>query len=448
MNPARTISPRVWKLCAAILLAGALSVAGLFLQRRLELSRLEDRLVEEALALDSARFARPTHVAPALPGSFGERAAAHLEKLEAAQAQLGALTVIEERLLASVLRGAQPATAASPRLQATLAENRGALLGLLEATHAEAARPVASLAAPELDETAVATVSLAARLVALEIVDRVEAGQATEALGRCVDGLALARDLSYGSALQGRMLATAVTGRLLTPCARALDAAPAEAKREALHQLEAIRDATPGFAATLGEERTVMIVTAFGAGLSSETVERLPPRFRATAEGVAARTLAGHDHPEGSRFLIRASLPAIRGAWLALAAADSLGKTERAREWLGIRQRLAASGNPIVKVAAPVLDPTFFDARDRLARTQVELLIHAAALDLRRARSGRWPVTLAELGTEVGLNPRADAVREAPLVYFLAKAEETASLEGGEREIAHLSVTADEEVSP
>jgi hypothetical protein len=343
--------------------------------------------VRRAKALAAAIYPRATHVDEPLPGTFGELLLPHL-------AALGPLTKSYDDLPAATKKECREALDGKRRLSTPCREllerGRTAMKGALRATHGAAAGPPAgmrTLSDPRdpLAQNGWLRVQHAARLAAFEMTARLEARDAVGAVPICLDALGLGRDASMGGGLVAALVGSAIAQIVLLPCARALDAAPERARRDAIGRLQALGQAIPSFGAILREDAVYGELTAFGALLDAGERADLPPDAQRILEGAAG----GRRPDEG------ASPQALATLWArqprlddALAkAADLPAGGERDYAMDTAREAIEAS---FLGVAAP--DFTALAKRYDNGRLAVEMLAEAARIDLERVGAGDWPM--------------------------------------------------------
>ena len=402
---------------------------GLTFQRRI--ADLEHRLLREGNSLATDRFERPTHVTPADRGTLGERARPHLRALLLAGAESSGFSPLEHQYLGEALRLQRPISQVPQGWRDLLARNEDALTGFLGATHAEAAR-----GSPEVTKV----LRIAGDLAALAVVESLGT---EKALTRCVDGLALARDASFGGALSGRMASVGITDRLFLPCVRAIDLAGKEQKKLALVQLRMIRSALPPFASTVKEEFISHSVQTLGGAMSQSCIDALPQSQRSDA----LRTRAAAQQGEGlarwfSWGLMGHTWGAVTDVLDQIAAAQVLPRAARKARYESLADALASSSNPLTAVAGPTLNYANFDKSDRQQRAQLELLIHAAAIDLYSDGHGSWPESLEALTPELLPAIARDPLSEKPLTYLSSAELDVASLQAGAEKLFLVELTA------
>jgi hypothetical protein len=174
----------------------------------------EQQLVQDVLALRHGPMERPTHVTPALPGTFGDLAEPHLVALEISRKRIGTESAEQIADRRTVERGGKPTSALRPEWKRELANTTGPLNGLLLATHAAGGKPPYELSifgsfGPDEDRYSGVTPIYAVKLAALRAWLQLEGKNARAAIGTCADTLGMARDIAHAS-LMGQMLANAM----------------------------------------------------------------------------------------------------------------------------------------------------------------------------------------------------------------------------------------------
>ncbi|MGO8968921.1 MAG: hypothetical protein ACLQDQ_05055 [Myxococcaceae bacterium] len=269
---------------------GALALSVTFLAVALLAWALDDlrglryRLLEDIRALTERTDARPVQAQPILSGDFGQLATQPWAALAALQTYSSDLEDCR-----GVQEGERPFAQVPPGCLRQLSQSDEPLRALLRATHAENARPPADLAVLEAlgskeQANTLATAAYVGRMAALRMRAQLASGQPVAAVITCVDVLALARDLTWGTGLVGRLAALSVSETALAPCAAALSSAPSAAKRRAALGLALVANGTPPLAVTFADTSVALRMQLFGPYLA----EALP--------GVPTRT-AARPHP-------------------------------------------------------------------------------------------------------------------------------------------------------
>lgn len=379
------MAPSKRSLRSYLLFLFGVAVAGLgLLAWRTDTTLLRRRLVRDIRALAEAPFPRPVQAPPVLPGRFGPRAAEAWLALAALEANARDVD------FCPAMRGGETPVARAPEsCLPELTSGAGALAALLLATHAEAAGPPAGLGAldvptPKESPRTFVTAAYAARMAAFRLRADVARGEAEVALSTCADVLALARDTAWGTALAGRLAAVTVTDVVFAPCAAALDAAPAVAKRRAAASLALVEEGTPTLAETLSEWSTAVRAQLFAPYLAS-ALPTLPPAVRSWAQGalVSPRGELLDAVTLGSRW------HALQARLDALVEAARLPPGPRASRLRALSASPEPAFAPLGRLGFPDLGAVA--ANDAHARAEVLLLRRAAEVDALRAETGVWP---------------------------------------------------------
>jgi hypothetical protein len=227
----------------------------------------EEQLVLDVKAMLDDELLRPSHVEPALAGSFAELSAPHWAAVR--DAGLDAVT-FDESIFHAVGSGEQPVGDLPPALVRAATAAESAVRGVLAATHATSGRlppelaPFAVYSRDVKREMAPHYAVLLANVLALRaLADH----RPDAALEICGDQLALARDVSRGG----------LFGALSAAGLHALAAAGPTDRERFRRALARICEGWPTLAAILTVERIEFDVSAFWPSLSKATKRALPP---------------------------------------------------------------------------------------------------------------------------------------------------------------------------
>ena len=355
-------------------------------------------------ARGTARFARPPHVQPPGPGTFGAQAGEAWDALALLEA--GSADV---ELCRAVREGEQPQTALSASCRREGAAAAGALDRLLRATHAAEAGPPPGLGTldvptPEGRPRGWSTLPYAGKLGALRLRQLFSEGDLAGAVQVCVDLQALARDASWGTGLAGRLPALAVEEVSFRPCVAALDVAPTAVKRTVEVELGRVEEGTPSYSDVVAEYALGVRAQAFGQylGIARWAQEGGPPRrmdWRSTLE------LGDAWHRIDARLA-----EAVKAAALPMP-----GRADRL-------DLLASGERPLLNPRAAYALPQLGRAArsDARARSQLHLLRGVVAADLLRTERGRWP-SAEELAAALGdgSGPRLRVEPNGPLLTLV-----------------------------
>ena len=389
-----------WKILIGFAASVAVALAWLLFPRPAQ----RKWLIEAAWAEERATDFRTSHVAAPLPATFGELlepALPALHESRMAYLRRGAASMDRVRRIYS---GKDPISQLDSEASADLALHHGAMQTALQATHAQFARPPASLRLFAFfgpDESFV-DVQQAVKLAALDVLTVLDQGGADEAIEECVDALALGRDVSYPSVL-GRVVGVAVTGISAHACGRALSAAPQATVERARMQLAAIRRATPRFADILRREHL------FQQLLMADSDAGLPEGARVFIAGARAQNRGALPRLELALFgpIKREGLADLMAELL---EAQALG-------WPDCANRMEQAAARFQR--KPIIgEPTGFVSllrRHRDALLKLDALACAASALTERARTGTLPRDVAS--TCPPIEPQATCgERSAPML--------------------------------
>ncbi len=345
---------------------------------------LSRRLVAEVRECASEKYPRPVQSAPTVPGRFGPLAAGPWDALAA---QEGRSTDVE--FCRGVREGEAPFEGAPASCLRELYAGAPALAALLSATHAEEAGPPAGLGfldvpQPEEAPRTWVTAAYAAKMGALRLRTELAAGQPEVALSTCQDLLGLARDSSWGTALEGRVAALTISEVAFGPCAAAVDAAPLPAKRGAAVAFGRLAEGTPPLAKTLSDWSVGVLAQLF-APLLAESLPTLPPGVQAWAQ--AQDSYRPQDFTEA--VVCGRAWHRLQARLDAVVEAAQL-PPEKAATRLTALSALEPVGLPgLQRLALPDLGA--FSQSDARVRAQLLLLRRAAEVGALRAETGVWP---------------------------------------------------------
>ncbi|QSQ20338.1 hypothetical protein JY651_34500 [Pyxidicoccus parkwayensis] len=351
---------------------------------------LAERLARDVEALAQARYPRPSHVTPALPGTFGEHLAPLMDELlRVSDARLLPLMELSaESPCSDAFEGRETLSAMPARCREPLETDRELLLTALEATHAESGglpEVMRAMASPPLpnEPSAYSAMNFLLRLAALETQLRVEQGRAAEAVDTCLDALALSRELMLGGGLEGHMVGAIGYNFMYRPCAAALDAAPQERKRTAAAQLSRLAEGFVPLSRSLREEAVKVQLTKFGTLLPAELLAGLPESARTRV----STSIEGFD-PERVLDSRLAWHKTVKTFDALVKVADQPAAARRK----GITAVAAWAKDELYSVDAPKAENyQQYADRAELLRVQHDALMALAEADLKRKEDGRWP---------------------------------------------------------
>lgn len=388
-------SPRPLLALAGGVLAIILASLGGVAYLTLRTGPLAERLVREVEALARARHPRPSHVTPAVEGTFAEQLEPRMgDVLRLYREQPEALrTDVSMWPCQAVAEGREPVAKLPSGCAQALEAGRAVMAEALAATHAEEGglpeglRVLASPAHPYASEGHLALLHVV-RLAALETRLRLEQGHAEEAVDTCLDALALSRDLAAGGGLVGHMFSVMGYGLMYRPCAAALDAAPLERKRTAVAQLVLLSKGLTPFSRTLSAESAAVQLMFFAPLFPSELVGELPAGARDIVAAAPA-VGAGPDNPLDARLSWHKTVK-VFDALVKVADQDA----EKRRR--GFTNVAAMDAGALYRADGPEVESyQQYADRAELLRVQHDALLALAEVDLERAEKGRWPEPLA-----------------------------------------------------
>ncbi|WP_257456085.1 hypothetical protein [Archangium lipolyticum] len=225
------------------------------------------------------------------------------------------------------------------------------------------------------------------KLAALETRSQTARGEADAALETCLDGLALARDLSYGNALIGAMVSATGHKTLFFPCAEALDQASPTRRQQARLALRRIRAGMAPLSTALRDERVYMPLYQAGAMFDQEQLDALPAGARALAFHASAQ------NPDATGILARELLlqswPLVHEYIGQALPLMDLPRDQRAPRLAALASTITSSWNPFLYENNDGYEK--FATRVDNQRAQLDLLLALALVKQQRQESGTWP---------------------------------------------------------
>lgn len=228
------------------------------------------------------------------------------------------------------------------------------------------------------------------KLAALEVRLQTARGEADAALETCLDGLALARDLSYGNAIIGSMVSSTIHGFLFFPCAEAIDRASPGSRRWAGVALRRIRASVAPLSTSLRDERAYMPLALAGALFEQSQLDALPAGARAAALEMSARNLRSMDLPSMlSREVMLHAWPLVHERIGQAITVVDLPPEQRAPRLAERSRAFMNSWNPLIR--ENITNYEYFAVRVDTQRAQLDLLLALALVKQRYAELGTWP---------------------------------------------------------
>lgn len=350
--------------------------------------------VHERIAA-ARRVVRPSHVDPPVPGTLGEALGPLMPELIALHDSEPKLPDEVDATCIDVRNGVRPLSELPRKCREALDRGRPLMQRALRASRAEVGGMPEGLRIfddPQhpYQRTLLSPLMRILKLAALEARFQTARGEADAALETCLDGLALARDLSYGNALVGAMVSATSHGLLFFACSEALDRASPEGWHRAEVALRRIRPGVAPLSTAIRDERAYMPLYLAGALFDRSQLDALPAGARTLAAQMSTQTLASMTMPP---FLAREALlhawPLLHeSAGRAIPVMD-LPPEQRAPQLAEQTRAVMSSWNPFVRESTENYEQ--FATRVDKQRAQLDLLLALALVKQQRAQSGTWP---------------------------------------------------------
>lgn len=374
----------------------------------------DEALVADVLRMSADPASRPSHVDAPVAGSFGENFAAVAEVLRISRKLSPVKDAEQAKNRDAVLGGSAPWSALSPEWREALRTGRDAVHAVLEATHAESARPAVGMTlfddpANPLQSDGYLLAQHAMFLAGLEIVESTAGGHPDQASEECVDAMAVGRDLAYGMGILGPTIGVVTQRILAAPCARAFDAASVPTKRSGLKRLGIVDAGMPPFSRSLEQERVYQELLISHSFLSAERRRRLP----AGAQAAAAAW-------ESGTFLETLALRAGGPRRLALAREVQASADLPLPDLKPALARVNAEAEASMLQRSVFADPTRYATRYALNRSQLAVLRTGVAADIFRAETGKWPAAPADLAAAHFFEAPLRDIRTGAAVLFVS----------------------------
>jgi len=389
----------------------------------------EEGVIQEAWALERDPVLRPTHVDPALPGTFADGIAPWADALVASERRCGSFG----KALLAALEHHQPLPA---EWVAEVDGSAAMLDGALAATYrAGASLPPGLRMQAVFLTTHPSTIEFRylGRLAIAGARLASDRGDHALALRRCADALALSRDMSWGALVFAR--AGSMAGHTLQVCYELALRAPVGPRRDFLKAVDRIRAGWAPSSSVIRQERLFTQLLS-ASSFSAAHLAAFPPALAPVLEMPEAVPM----NPLRAWPFRGAARRAIHARMTRLMNAADLPPDDADRVFAEVE-----ADSPLWLTLAGLGDapPLWlrFGRELRRPRAQLALLHAALAADLYRADHGALPKTWADVfptgapadprtGRTLALDLRADApavraegdpAREAePLSFSLA----------------------------
>jgi hypothetical protein len=347
---------------------------------------------------------RPSHVDAPVPGTLAEALGPLMPELIALHDSEPRLSENVDAACTDVRNGVHPVSELPHECREALDRGRPLMQRALKASRAEVGglpeglRPFDDPQHP-YQRTGLSPLLRILKLAALEARFQTARGEADAALETCLDGLALARDLSYGNALVGSMASANSHGFLFFPCAEALDRASPDSRQRAEVALRRIRSSVAPLSTALRDERAYMPLSLAGGLFERSQLDALPAGARAVATQLPAQSMAAISMPP------LLAHEAMLHAWplmheyigQAIPVMD-LPPEQRTPRLAEQTRALMSSWNPLIRLIRE--SSTSYESlatRVDKQRAQLDLLLALALVKQQRAESGTWPSGLPAL---------------------------------------------------
>lgn len=364
---------------AALLLLPAAGVLGWLLSRS-QTDTVEQALLQRATELASRTGARAPHL-PAVARETPPSGTALARNLDALLSALR-LDDAGDATLRRAGRGQLEPPELPPSVVAALERARPPLLEVLAETRSAEVRippEIRFIYRPDGLYSLPVLRRLAAS-VALEVFSASRGGAGERALGLCLDGLALGRDLSLDAGLLGLEARRILQADLAPACLAALAAATPEAAAAAVAPISSIALSAPSIATTARNDATLMTIEVFGNSLSEDFERSLP------------KGLPPMVPPEPSALQRWLRRDAIGDVWAVFGETEQALRTprpDRARAFARVGRAAERRVNPTAAIS--LLDWGKWDSRDAEAHALLVAVATAAAARAHFGSSGGWP---------------------------------------------------------
>ncbi|MFL5356673.1 hypothetical protein [Archangium sp.] len=353
--------------------------------------------VRERIAA-AERVVRPSHVDAPVPGTLAEALGPLMPELIALHDSEPKLSEKVDAACTDVRNGVRPVSELPHECREALDRGRPLMQRALKASRAEVGGLPEGLRLfddPQhpYQRTGLSPLRRILELAALEARFQTARGEADAALETCLDGLALARDLSYGNALVGAMASVTSHRLLFFPCAEALDQASPGGRQRAEVALRRIRSSVAPLSTALCDERAYMPLYLAGGLFERSQLDALPAGARAVATQMSAQSQAAISMPPILAHEVRLHAWPLMHEHIGQAMAVMDLPPEQRNPRLAEQTRaLMSSWNPLIGlIRESTMSYGTFAARVDQQRAQLDLLLALALVKQQRAQSGTWP---------------------------------------------------------
>lgn len=270
------LSRPVLGLCAALTVSGAGAV-GLGVWNSQRVGRTE-ALLGLTVGLPSGEIRRPSHGKPPLPGKFSDRVAGPLGRLESALREHSWPKDEPVQRVCRELIDGKRSLAELPSACNSAVRNLGPMAReVLQATRAETGGAAEAFQLEGFVDKHWVAFTTATKVVALDAVIRSAEGDVREAIGECLDLVALSREARLSGYLVGIMKGAAYVGLSEGPCLAALNKARGNERQGAAKALTLLRDSMPPLSNVLQSEAAWFALANCGQFLTADEARSASP---------------------------------------------------------------------------------------------------------------------------------------------------------------------------
>ncbi|WNG47377.1 hypothetical protein F0U60_27040 [Archangium minus] len=341
------------------------------------------------------RVVRPSHLDSPVPGTLAEALGPLMPELIALRDSEPTLSEEVDAACVDVRNGVRPVSELPRECREALDRGRPLMQRALRASRAEVGGLPEGLRIFDdprhpSQRTLLLPFLHILKLAALETRSQTARGEADAALETCLDGLALARDLSYGNALIGAMVSATGHKTLFFPCAEALDQASPSRRQQACLALRRIRSGVAPLSTALRDERAYMPLYLAGATFEQDQFDALPTGAKALALYSSSQDLVSTGMPALlARKLMLQAWPVVHEYIGQALPLMDLPWDQRAPQLAALASTFTSSWNPFLNEYDEGYER--FATRVDTQRAQLDLLVALALVKQQRLESGTWP---------------------------------------------------------